>query len=55
MHVFVTGVTGSGKTTTCHHLLRESMLPFLVIEPAKTEYRMLLEEYDDLLVLDTWA
>lgn len=51
MHVFVTGVTGSGKTTTCHHLLRESMLPFLVIEPAKTEYRMLLEEYDDLLVL----
>ena len=51
MHVFVTGVTGSGKTTTCHHLLRESMLPFLVIEPAKTEYRMLLDEYDDLLVL----
>jgi hypothetical protein len=27
------------------------MLPFLVIEPAKTEYRMLLDEYDDLLVL----
>lgn len=51
MHVFVTGVTGSGKTTTCHHLLRESMLPFLVIEPAKTEYRMLIDEYDDLLVL----
>lgn len=51
MHVFVAGVTGSGKTTTCHHLLRESMLPFLVIEPVKTEYRMLLAEYDDLLVL----
>lgn len=50
-HVFVAGVTGSGKTTTCHHLLRESMLPFLVIEPVKTEYRMLLNEYDDLLVL----
>ena len=50
-HLFVAGVTGSGKTTTCHHLLRESMLPFLVIEPAKTEYRMLLDEYDDLLVL----
>ncbi|WP_179991528.1 ATP-binding protein [Acinetobacter sp. YH16058] len=50
-HVFVAGVTGSGKTTTCHHLLRESMSKFLVIEPAKTEYRMLLEEYDDLLVL----
>ena len=51
MHVFVTGVTGSGKTTTCHHLLHESMLPFLVIEPAKTEYRMLLDKYDDLLIL----
>ena len=51
MHVFVAGGTGSGKTTTCHHLLRESMLPFLVIEPVKTEYRMLLAEYDDLLVL----
>ena len=50
-HLFVAGVTGSGKTTTCHHLLRESMLPFLVIEPAKTEYRMLIDEYDDLLVL----
>ncbi len=49
-HVFVAGVTGSGKTTTCHHLLRESMSKFLVIEPAKTEYRMLIEEYDDLLV-----
>ncbi len=35
MHVFVTGVTGSGKTTTCHHLLRESMPPFLVIEPQR--------------------
>ena len=50
-HLFVTGVTGSGKTTTCHHLLRESNLPFLVIEPAKTEYRVLLDEYDKLLVL----
>lgn len=50
-HIFVTGVTGSGKTTTCHHLLRESRLPFLVIEPAKTEYRVLVDEYDDLLVL----
>lgn len=51
MHVFVAGVTGSGKTTTCHHLLRESQLPFLVIEPAKTEYRALIDDYDDLLVL----
>jgi len=40
-HVFVTGVTGAGKTTTCLKLLLESELPFLVIEPAKTEYRAL--------------
>ncbi len=40
-HVFITGVTGAGKTTTCLNLLIESQLPFLVIEPAKTEYREL--------------
>lgn len=49
-HLFVGGVTGSGKTTTCQHLLRQSQLPFLVIEPAKTEYRALLNEYDDLVI-----
>lgn len=38
-HVFVAGVTGSGKTTTCQTLLLSSDWPFLVIEPAKTEYR----------------
>jgi hypothetical protein len=40
-HVFITGVTGAGKTTTCLQLLLASNLPFLVIEPAKTEYRAL--------------
>lgn len=40
-HVFVTGVTGSGKTTTCMKLLLETGFPFTVIEPAKTEYRAL--------------
>ncbi|WP_052352935.1 ATP-binding protein [Neobacillus dielmonensis] len=49
-HVFITGVTGSGKTTTCQKLLMDSALPFLVIEPAKTEYRILNEQYDDLLI-----
>lgn len=42
-HIFITGVTGAGKTTTCLKLLTESRLPFLVIEPAKTEYRALAE------------
>ena len=49
-HIFVTGVTGSGKTTTCQKLLIDSNLPFLVIEPAKTEYRILTREYDGLLI-----
>lgn len=51
-HVFVSGVTGSGKTTTCQRILLQSQLPFLVIEPAKTEYRILKEneECKDLLV-----
>lgn len=51
-HIFVTGVTGSGKTTTCHQILIDSGYPFMVIEPAKTEYRILKKEEDfkDLLI-----
>ncbi len=49
-HTFITGVTGSGKTTTCHKILIDSGLPFLIIEPAKTEYRILADTYDDILV-----
>ena len=40
-HAFISGVTGSGKTTTCQNILLGCDLPFLVIEPAKTEYRAL--------------
>lgn len=49
-HIFITGVTGSGKTTTCQKILIDSNLPFLIIEPAKTEYRILTEKFDDLMV-----
>lgn len=42
--------TGSGKTTTCHRLLSEANMPFLVIEPAKTEYRTLISKDKDLMV-----
>ncbi|NMV21189.1 DUF87 domain-containing protein, partial [Vibrio parahaemolyticus] len=43
-HTFIAGVTGSGKTTTCHRLLESAKMPFLVIEPAKTEYRVLTKK-----------
>lgn len=49
-HIFISGVTGSGKTTTCQNILCGSDLPFLVIEPAKTEYRIMKEQYPDLMV-----
>lgn len=45
-HGVVIGVTGSGKTTSLLSLLsqawHETKTPFLVLEPAKTEYRALL-------------
>lgn len=49
-HIFISGVTGAGKTTTCQKILLESAMPFLVIEPAKTEYRILTKNYDDILI-----
>jgi len=44
-HAFICGVPGSGKTTTAFNLLTQlwfHRIPFLVFEPAKTEYRSLL-------------
>ncbi|MEP0872784.1 DUF87 domain-containing protein [Trichocoleus desertorum AS-A10] len=44
-HGLAVGTTGSGKTNTIFHLLKQAWqanLPFLVIEPAKTEYRKAL-------------
>ncbi len=42
-HLFVTGQTGSGKSNTTRHILKQLWnekwkVPFLVIEPAKSEY-----------------
>jgi hypothetical protein len=56
-HAFVTGVTGSGKTNTIMQLLLQlhaKGIPFLVVEPAKREYRELLKKEfvgQDVLVL----
>ena len=40
-HTFICGITGSGKTSTVKKILANSKVPFLVIEPAKKEYRNL--------------
>lgn len=48
-HCLIAGVTGAGKTNTIFHLLKESwkqQIPFLVLEPAKSEYLALLEDRD---------
>lgn len=47
MHTFVTGSTGSGKSNAVYHLLREVKkkgIPFLVVEPAKGEYKKIFKE-----------
>lgn len=53
-HAFVTGTPGSGKTTFTVGLLdrlwNEHGIPYLVIEPAKNEYRALIETTPDLQV-----
>ena len=45
-HVLVVGTPGSGKTTTVLTLLaslwRDHQVPFLILEPTKTEYRSLI-------------
>ncbi len=43
-HMFIAGVPGSGKTTALYSILFQLWCegkPFMVIEPAKTEYRLL--------------
>lgn len=52
-HAFVTGMTGSGKTTSCLALLRQLArlgVPFLVVEPVKSEYRSLMLAVKNLQV-----
>lgn len=53
-HMLVVGTPGSGKTTFSVGLLdrlwKEHHIPFLVIEPAKNEYRALIQSIPELQV-----
>lgn len=54
-HVFITGITGSGKSNTCRRLiasLMEKGKNFLVIEPAKDEYIQLALAYNQAGTFD---
>ena len=49
-HVFITGITGSGKSNTCRRFIEEMMAQktnFMVIEPAKDEYVQLALAYNN--------
>jgi len=53
-HMLVVGTPGSGKTTFSVSLLdrlwKDHKIPFLVIEPAKNEYRALVQSIPDLQI-----
>ena len=57
MHTFVTGSTGSGKSNTVYEILNQLRMlyniPFLVIEPAKGEYKNVFGQFPDVTVYGT--
>lgn len=55
-HAFITGSTGSGKSNTIYHILnlaREAGAHFLVVEPAKGEYKNVFGNDFDVSVYGT--
>lgn len=56
MHTFITGTTGSGKSNTIYWLLEQLIKEnktFLVIEPAKGEYKKMIGQNDNVTVYGT--
>lgn len=57
MHTFVTGSTGSGKSNTVYEILNSTYnifnIPFLVIEPAKGEYKSIFGKIPGVTVYGT--
>ena len=55
-HTFITGSTGSGKSNTVYHILSELSkkgIKFLVIEPAKGEYKNVFSTQKDVKIFGT--
>ena len=55
-HIFVTGSTGSGKSNTVYQLLdqlHQNDVNFMVIEPAKGEYKNIFGHHEDVTVVGT--
>lgn len=57
MHTFVTGSTGSGKSNTVYEMLNQLRtvfrIPFLIVEPAKGEYKNIFGQFPDVTVYGT--
>lgn len=56
MHTFVTGSTGSGKSNTIYELIRQCSnmgIKFMIIEPAKGEYKHIFGNRPDVQVYGT--
>ena len=56
MHTFITGSTGSGKSNAVYQMLtelRQDGIPFLVVEPAKGEYKDVFGNLPDVNVYST--
>lgn len=56
MHTFITGSTGSGKSNAVYQILNEMHqddIPFLVVEPAKGEYKDVFGSWPDVNVYST--
>lgn len=55
-HVFVTGSTGAGKSNTIYEIVSQvsaAGVPFLIVEPAKGEYKHVFGHRKDVRVLGT--
>lgn len=55
-HTFIAGTNGSGKSNTVFCILEELMkarIPFLVIEPAKGEYKNVFSQADNVSIYGT--